>query len=192
MIRVAPAAARRIDRLSSRAHRFHRFAHHPLCSEYASEVLRIGRRGRVCKGCAFALVGSLLGVSGGALLNVPPVATVALALGAVALGARGLVASPGGRLGKIASRLLPLFGMTLVSVGALRTHSPLNLAAAVAALCALAVLYFGYRRRGPARGPCAACPERSAPWPCRGLVEIVRRERAFRRLAGRLIGDQVT
>ena len=34
------ALRRKIDRLSRAAHRFHRFAHHPLCERYAGEVIR--------------------------------------------------------------------------------------------------------------------------------------------------------
>jgi hypothetical protein len=42
-----------------------------------------------------------------------------------------------------------------------------------------------YRRRGPDRTPCASCPERNLTQPCRGIAPIIRRERAFRRIAGR-------
>jgi hypothetical protein len=44
-----------------------------------------------------------------------------------------------------------------------------------------------YRRRGADRTPCATCPERLGATPCRGFVEIVHRERAFRRLAARVL-----
>ena len=40
MTRIPPQLARRLDRLSVAAHRFHRWAHHPLCTEYEGEVLR--------------------------------------------------------------------------------------------------------------------------------------------------------
>jgi hypothetical protein len=43
-----------------------------------------------------------------------------------------------------------------------------------------------YRRRGPNRTPCVECPERTAAV-CSGLRPIVRRERAFRRVASRLL-----
>jgi hypothetical protein len=42
MSRVPESAARDLDRLAKRAHRFHRFAHHPLCAAYAGETLRVG------------------------------------------------------------------------------------------------------------------------------------------------------
>ena len=41
-----------------------------------------------------------------------------------------------------------------------------------------------YRRRGPDRTPCSSCSERNQAAPCRGIAPIIRRERAFRRLAG--------
>src|SRR3954452_7135005 len=67
MAHVPRPLARKLDRLARRAHRFHRFAHHPLCVEYAPEVIRLGRRMRVCRGCALSLGGGALGV-GGALV----------------------------------------------------------------------------------------------------------------------------
>jgi len=56
--------------------------------------------------------------------------------------------------------------------------------AALAALAAFCLAVRAYRRRGPDRAPCAACPEAAGPGPCSGLAPVVRRERAFQRLAG--------
>ncbi|HSB19854.1 MAG TPA: hypothetical protein VLD85_07605, partial [Anaeromyxobacteraceae bacterium] len=78
--RIPAALARRIDRLARRAHAFHRLAHHPLCRRYAAEVIRIGRRGRVCRGCAFTGAGAIAGGLAGWLLPAPG----PLALGALA------------------------------------------------------------------------------------------------------------
>src|ERR1700760_868287 len=63
--------ARLVDRLARRAHAFHRFAHHPLCDRYASELIPLGRRARLCRGCACAAIGALLG-TGSALALQPP------------------------------------------------------------------------------------------------------------------------
>ena len=70
---IAPAVARRLDRLSRQVHAFHRFAHHPLCTEYAGEIVRIGRRAhghRICKGCAMVAIGLFVGAVIGVVL--PP------------------------------------------------------------------------------------------------------------------------
>ncbi|MFL5271282.1 MAG: hypothetical protein ACJ79E_04370, partial [Anaeromyxobacteraceae bacterium] len=62
---ISPALARRLDRLARQAHRFHRFAHHPLCDAYAGEVLRVPRRTVVCRGCALAAAGVVAGAAAG-------------------------------------------------------------------------------------------------------------------------------
>ena len=65
-------------------------------------------------------------------------------------------------------------------------------------LVSLGILVFGgaflwvYRKRGPDRSPCRSCPERLAVSACSGLQPIVRRERAFRRLAQRYIDAAVS
>ncbi|HVZ35160.1 MAG TPA: hypothetical protein VG963_22190, partial [Polyangiaceae bacterium] len=71
---ISPALARRIDRLAVRAHRFHRWAHHPLCASYAGETLRLGRKTIVCRGCALVAGGLIVGVLLGAALErtAPP------------------------------------------------------------------------------------------------------------------------
>jgi hypothetical protein len=61
----------RLDRLARRAHAFHRFAHHPLCDRYAGELIVLRGRTRICRGCCYAAIGSLLGVLLGACLSVP-------------------------------------------------------------------------------------------------------------------------
>jgi hypothetical protein len=188
MRRLAPDLARRIDRMSWRAHLFHRFAHHPLCSEYASEVIRIGRRGRVCKGCALLALGLAAGAIAGIFVRVPTEAAVAVAVAAALLATASLWL----RLGKVLSRLLPASLACLLTTSAILARSPAHLAVTATVWTATALLYLGYRRRGPDRKACAACPERGTPATCRGMAEIVRRERAFRRLSGRLIdaGDR--
>ncbi len=68
--------------------------------------------------------------------------------------------------------------------GLLLAHgAPLMLALGILVASAAVVLL--YRKRGPNRGPCTQCPERLLSIPCSGLRPIVRRERAFRRLAQR-------
>src|SRR5947207_14201496 len=88
--RVPPALARRIDRLATRAHRFHRFAHHPLCDEYAGEVIRVGRHMRLCRGCTFAIAGGLAGGVVGLLAR----SLVAAAVSAPAATVRLAAATP--------------------------------------------------------------------------------------------------
>lgn len=188
MAHVTPDVARRIDRLSRRAHLFHRFAHHPLCRAYASEVIRIGRRGRVCRGCAMAVLGLLAGALVGAVAGALPRYALAVAAAGAALAARSVgTGSTRARASKVASRLFPAAGAGYAVCGALVGRSPAGLAAALATACAFGLLYRAYRRRGPDRRPCAECPERANSGACSGLVEIVRRERAFWRISRRLL-----
>jgi hypothetical protein len=176
---LAPALARRLDRLSRDAHAFHRFAHHPLCPAYAGEVVRIGPRLRVCRGCLLAVLGALAGGLAGALL--PPVAAgPALILLALAL----VLGLGPWRTSKLLTRFAPLALGGLVAVQGLRADA-LGLLRALLALAMLLAATQLYRRRGPHRGPCAACPERTGLVACSGLRPIVRRERAFQKLAGR-------
>src|SRR5690349_17198358 len=85
------ATARAVDRLAYRAHAFHRFAHHPLCGRYQTELIRLGRRTRICRGCALAALGGLCGVVAG-LLSPPTLAsTIALGSAGSLVGMASLV-----------------------------------------------------------------------------------------------------
>jgi hypothetical protein len=175
--------ARRIDRLARGAHAFHRFAHHPLCDEYAGEVLRVGRRVRLCRGCALAAVGGLAGAAAGLVLAPDPLLAASGLLTAVALASPPMSRRARGS-GKLVVRFLPAaFGAFAIAAG-LRAGGAAGVLLALAGLAASWVFVALYRRRGPDRSPCAGCPERLAAEPCRGLAPIVRRERAFQRLSG--------
>jgi hypothetical protein len=162
--------AKRIDKLAWRAHAFHRFAHHPLCDSYRSEVFRVGRRLRVCKGCSLLAVGFALGLGGGAIVRLPTALgafawAVALALGLTSLRRR---------LPKLLTRLTPGLGLGLALwAGGLCVLLSLTTVAACGVL---------YRRRGVERSRCQPCHERDRK-PCSGYALIVRRERAFQRKA---------
>jgi hypothetical protein len=171
MSRIPRPLARRIDRLAVRAHRFHRYAHHPLCGRYAGEVIRIGKL-RLCRGCSYALAGGLVGGALGLALG----AYGAIALvAATILIAMSLVARPP----KLVTRFVPAAAAAFALVAG---PWPIRLAA-LAIVCGLHALY---RRRGPDRSPCTTCPERAVQ-PCSGLHPIVMRERAFQRLSNRWI-----
>ncbi len=178
--RLNPTTARAVDRLARRAHAFHRFAHHPLCDRYAGELLTLGRRGRICRGCAAVLAGL---PAGGALVWLfrPDLAVLGGALAVAALlGAASLRI----RLPKLLGRFVPACGIGAGLVSAFTLpHAGAWLAVLVLAGAGGAL----YRKRQPNRAPCATCPERLGPAPCSGLRPIVRRERAFRRVAQRLI-----
>jgi hypothetical protein len=182
--RIPASVARRIDRLASRAHRFHRFAHHPLCERYRSEVVRLGRRTRLCRGCAMSALGVVLGGVLGVVLRPPPLVALAVAAAATALLLPSLLARRqprGSRLPKLITRLAPTL-LWLFSLGAsARTLSWAGLAGSLALVGGAALLY---RRRGPDRTPCATCPERDHQ-PCTGVAPLVLRERAFQRLSRR-------
>lgn len=178
-VRLSRATARAVDRLARRAHAFHRFAHHPLCDRYASELVTLGRQ-KWCRGC----LAVLFGVPCGAALAFLTAASSMLPYGAVALGMALGATSLRVRMPKFLGRFVPA-----ACLGAGFT-SLLTRPQSLAWLVTLGGVVVGlalYRRRGPNRGPCATCPERSCPTPCSGYLPIVRRERAFRRMAERLI-----
>ncbi len=181
--KVSRNAARRLDRLSVRAHRFHRFAHHPLCERYAGEVVRVGRV-RLCRGCTFAIAGGAIGACTGLAIG----GSVVTGIAACALAIVTLLATlyRRARIAKLVTRLAPaaLFSLA-ITCGALATSLA---GATVAAFAAAAVvgLRVLYGRRGADRSPCSSCPERELS-PCSGFAPIVLRERAFQRIAARYI-----
>jgi hypothetical protein len=185
--RIPRHVARRLDALSRAAHRFHRFAHHPLCEEYAGEVVRFGRRGRVCRGCSYALGGGL----GGAVIGLatavpilPGIALVALASGCIVV----TMSVPFARRGsKVLTRLVPAAAMGLAIGAGLRAANVAGVALALLATSVISALGVLYRRRGPDRTPCATCPERAGAAPCRGYAAIVHRERVFQKIASRML-----
>jgi len=71
-MRMSRALARRIDRLAVRAHAFHRYAHHPLCERYRGELIALRGRTRVCRGCAYALLGAVSGAVVGLAVSSTP------------------------------------------------------------------------------------------------------------------------
>jgi len=184
MSRIAPMLATRIDRLSWHAHSFHRFAHHPLCVAYASELIVIGRKGRVCRGCVSAALGMVAGLAVGWFLPRNALLEAILLGAALTLGLLSLK----WRLPKWTTRLLPAGCASAAFMAAVRgsicgdTHS---------VFIGSAVLFTGlfgfavYRKRGPNRARCEACPERSCAKVCSGLAPILRRERAFQRVSQR-------
>jgi hypothetical protein len=178
---VPRSTARAIDRLARRAHAFHRFAHHPLCPAYAGELLQLGRRGRICRGCAYTGLGAATGWTLGLVVPAAPAAILLLVATSFALAGASLFR----RLPKWASRFVStLLGATGVSACAMSGSTPLRLLALGAVAGALGVLV-AYRRRGPDRGPCATCPELGRAAVCSGYAAIVRREHAFQRVAQR-------
>lgn len=186
--RVPPLLARRIDRLAVRAHRFHRWAHHPLCGAYADEVVRVGRT-RLCRGCTYALLGGLSGgviallaplVAGPLPLRVPAeVALVALAVLGSSVAWRRWFGRRG-RPPKLITRLFPAAALAFAITRGVLDGAWL----AIAAAAPVALLFAIYKRRGNDRVPCATCPENALPL-CSGYAPMVRRERAFQRLTAR-------
>ena len=176
------ALARKIDRLSRRAHRFHRFAHHPLCGRYAAEVVRVGRRVRLCRGCTFAIAGGLAG--GVAGLVIGPSTTVAVGALVTAAILLAPTAISKRRVPKLASRLVPAALFALAITTSVLAGQLITAVVAGAVVGGLRVLY---GRRGGDRSPCETCPERTMS-PCSGFAAIVSREQAFQRVVRRWIG----
>ncbi|HEY3594724.1 MAG TPA: hypothetical protein VGL13_12650 [Polyangiaceae bacterium] len=188
MSRIPGTLARRIDRLSRQAHRFHRFAHHPLCGAYSGELIALGRKARLCRGCTMVFGGLPLGAIAGALPVTESswraaagwmAASCAMLIGAL-LAKRG-----NARLPKLATRFLPAFFGGAAIGAALRVGLLTFVPVTGIGLGAAGAFIAMYRRRGPDRTPCTTCPERLLNKPCSGLLPIVQRERAFRRLTSR-------
>lgn len=201
MSRIPPALAHRIDRLARRAHAFHRWAHHPLCARYGPEVVRLGRRTRVCRGCSLSALGAIAGLGAGLAAPAAPAvawlaatallaACVPLAIPRRAPAAKDAEAVEAGarrRTPKLLTRSLPLAVAGGALAQALTAPAPARFAAAVLAVLVTAWGIVRYRRRGPDRAPCRGCPEGPPGARCSGYVLLVRRERALTRLAGRWI-----
>ncbi len=208
--RISADLARRLDRLSVAAHRFHRYAHHPLCVEYEGEVFRLGRRARICRGCALMALGVGAGLA--AALGLPRLSLSATGLGLEGLAllisvlfwprpldrSQALEGTPEAqsltshhriptRPLKLATRFVPGFLFSFSVAQGLFTGGAVGWSLASTAMACLTLAVLAYRRRGPSREPCRTCPERFQLHRCRGVQEILRRERAFQRLAGRLL-----
>lgn len=174
-----------MDRLARRAHAFHRYAHHPLCAEYAGERIQI-RRVHLCRGCALLGLGIALGLIGGALIPTSRlIASAALAV-ALCVSATAFLA----RLPKSLGRALPGAALGFTSVQGLRL-GPFGWGLSAGSVLLFVVAYLLYRRRGPHRGPCETCPDRDQRPACRGFVPILKRERAVQRLAGRRVAEEL-
>lgn len=177
---IPRATARRLDRLARAAHAFHRYAHHPLCDRYAGEVLAFGRKTRVCRGCALTVTGAVLGLLAGLVLGAPT--SVALGVAAAAMPA----ALVRGRRSKVWSRLVPSAALSLALATGLASASIAGALVASVAVFTSGAIAMLYRGRGPDRTPCTTCPEQVLPV-CRGVGPIVRRERAYQRVAARML-----
>jgi hypothetical protein len=186
--RIAPALARRVDRLARRAHAFHRFAHHPLCDAYAPEVFRLGRT-RACRGCALSAAGAAAGALAALLCPAPPLPALVVALALAVPAALFAVRAPRGgpRRSKILTRAGPLALAAALATFGLLSNSAGGAAVSAASVALVLVAVAAYRRRGPDRSPCIACPERRLPRICSGFRAVARREAAFSRAARRLL-----
>jgi hypothetical protein len=182
---LSPALARHIDRLARRAHAFHRFAHHPLCDRYASELIAVGRRQRICRGCSAAALGACAGVAFAAL--APASFSVAGVSAGLGTWAAALTLVGARRFGKLWTRAVPCFALAAAFAMCLRIATPVALTLASCIALTLLVLRARYMQRGPDRSPCASCPERTRPVPCAGFRDIVRAERAFQRRSHTLL-----
>lgn len=177
--RIDLATQKKLARLSRRAHRFHQFAHHPLCGNYAGEVIRIGRN-RFCRGCSYALIGGATGGITGLLLG--PSTTIPIITTAIAAAIIVATLWTRRRVSKLVTRLAPAFLFTVaMTCGALA-----NILAALVAAMVVGGLRLLYGKRGPDRTPCTTCPERELQ-PCSGFAPIVSRERAFQRSIRKLL-----
>jgi hypothetical protein len=158
-----------------------------LCDEYAGEIVRFGRRARVCRGCLGAWGGGLAGVAASLAVEIPVVTGAALLVVASGFVVVTTLLRVGPRRSKVVTRLAPAAAMGLAIGAGLRAGGVIGFALAALSLLVVGTLGALYRRRGADRTPCATCPERLSSSPCRGYAEIVHRERAFRRLASRVL-----
>jgi hypothetical protein len=182
--RIPRPLARRLDRLAWGAHLFHRYAHHPLCSDYRAELVALGRRTRVCRGCALVLAGVSAGLLAGLVLAPPSLPTL---MASLCLGSVSQLRVGHRRPSKWLSRFTPAALLALSAGSGVAARSSLGLGVSLVALGLFALVWWRYRARTPDRTPCQVCPERTLPVPCRGVRTIVRRERAYQRVASRLL-----
>jgi len=185
---IEAALARRIDTLSRRAHRFHRFAHHPLCDRYAGEIVRVGKL-RLCRGCTFAIAGGLAGGFVGLAIGGSTLAAAIAVACSTSLLLATLWSKRRKRIPKTWTRLVPAGLYALAITCGVLAASPLGIALAVAAAAIVGLVRVLYGRRGADRTPCTTCPELGRS-PCSGFTRIVSRERAFQRVANQLLRDQ--
>lgn len=174
---------RAIDRLARSAHAFHRFAHHPLCARYADELIPLGKRARLCRGCANAALGSIVGTLAACYWRP----SFSLTFVASVLGLGLFLSSLALRLPKWMGRGCASASVAFAWVSGMRGATGASLILALGILLVGSLFLALYRKRGPNRGACRDCPERLSSTACSGLRPIVRRERAFRRLAQRSI-----
>lgn len=181
--RIDPKTQKKLARLSRRAHRFHQFAHHPLCGNYAGEVIRIGRN-RFCRGCSYALLGGAAGALTGFALGPSTTIPIVTTLLAAAIIVATLWTRR--RITKLVTRLAPAFLFTVAMTCGVLGLGTSGILAAFAAAMIVGGLRLLYGKRGPDRTPCTTCPERDLQ-PCSGFAPIVSRERAFQRAIRTLI-----
>ncbi|MGV8083287.1 MAG: hypothetical protein AB2L09_06620 [Coriobacteriia bacterium] len=194
MSRVPRATLRRTERLARHAHAFHRFAHHPLCEAYAGEVFRIGRA-RVCKGCALAVLGGVLGVLTAGLAALAPIlvpagAPTALAVFALVLAVWLLWWASRRRTGKFASRFAPAFLLSVAAVSGVLQGDVAGIVAACGSVAIVGFALYEHRKRGPWREACKTCAEGlDSDEVCSGFRRQLRREKAVMRLSARWIAE---
>jgi hypothetical protein len=181
-VRLSAPIAREVDRLARGAHRRTAWAHHPLCERYGPETLRLGRH-VVCKGCALVVLGAAVGFGAALCLRLR---AEHAALACAILAAPSILALVR-RVPKVVSRALPGGALGLGLGAAVAAPGAATILLGVGLVAALLVHRAVYRRRGPDRSPCATCPERASAPACAGFTPLLRRERAFRRAATRVM-----
>ena len=92
---------------------------------------------------------------------------------------------------KLLTRFIPAAVLAAGIALGVRRADLAGIALALFSAIAVAVVWAGYRKRGPDRTPCAGCPEGPPHAGCSGFAPIVRRERAFQRLSSRLLDQRV-
>lgn len=193
--RARRLVAKRASLAAIAAHAFHRFAHHPLCDVYRAEVVSVGRRIRICKGCALAAAGLVAGPAFGAVVPFQAYSWLLIAAslaGALVAGLSTRRTTDAGRsrASKWATRFLPAALGSAAAVHGFKGGWIFAVFVLAAAFAAAAGARWRYARRGPDRSPCSACPQRDAHENmgvvCDGFRPIVARERAFQRWSRRL------
>jgi hypothetical protein len=93
----------------------------------------------------------------------------------------------GPRRSKVVTRFVPAVAMGFAIGEGVRVAGSYGATLVLLTILASVTLVVLYRRRGADRAPCVRCPERMLSTPCSGFVEIVDRERAFQRIAARML-----
>ena len=178
------AAAVRARRTEWRHTWWFRHAHHPLCTRYAVDVVRLGRL-RICRGCAAVYASALVALPPFILAALPARTSWRLEVLAVAAVIATLsVPAVYARLPRLGKDLVRAgLGLLIASwIASLVAGDPLLALATAPPLIILHRIYGRLRGRQESHTRCLSCPEFREGSICSGFVEQAEAHRALEEL----------